>query len=763
MTKVTFNQNQNLDVLLLLPPIWSPVMPFLSLPQLTGYLRAQNISVSQIDLSLEFFVNHVLTKPFLFGTLEKLERDFLKKMTIALSDDHHRKMIEFFVKNRNLYTFAIERVEEAKNLLKDKERFFDIQALINAQSNLYRLLNFTSIVTYPFTFTFNTFNTNQIKNFDELFMFFKDERNIFRDFYESIMSRIFGALSPNILGISISTFNQLVPGLYLAWCLKNRYKDKWVVIGGRYSERIVDSFLKNPELGSQLCDFMVIGDGEIPLECLVHAYKHKEDPKDIPNTISFIEKSPVLPKSEYIPITKRHQPDFSGLPLDEYLSPYPLLPIRLSEGCYWGKCTFCSRYDNRRFETLPVQEAVSLVEELSKKHKTHSFMINDDCLTPNYLERFAKGILEKNIKANFSLWAKPVSTFTKDRLQLLSQAGFKLIRWGIETGNPRILKLMNKGTNIVDTISVMKNSYEAGIWNHAMVIFGFPTETKQEALETVNFLEKHSDCIQSSIFFKFSLLRYSHIYNNPKVYSIEIFPNSENDFSYETKFVCDLGMDKKQLDNFYNWAQGHRLKEMYGYPAWFYMRIREYLFLYLTKYKADVVQRWKVSPDLHTVYNRGENVEYMFLKGEELTDSLVERLKMLISLGGEVGTSWVEDNLKEAVYVGYAAEKGRIVGTMCHKRPKEKYLKYLYEKAGLDLRGYLERGYSVVRPEYRGMGVGDKLLKGLVAKTPNEKIYVTIRLDNIPAIKLTTKNNMRLKASFFNEKTGHLVGIFVNE
>jgi len=752
---------RDLDILLVLPPIWSPVMPFLSLPTLTGYLRAQNISVSQVDLSLEFFVNHVLTKPFLFRTLGKLENELIKGKKTALSEEH-TKMLHSFLKNESSYHHAIEQVDNAKKTLKDKELFFDIQLLLNAQSTLYKLLSFVSTATYPYVFTFNTFNTAQIKNFRSLFQFFDDEKNIFKDFYQTFIPNLIASKPSNIIGISICTSNQLVPGLYLAWFLKENYKDKWIVLGGKYIERVLDAFLNNAELAMKICDFIIIGDGEIPLEGLLSAFKNQKNPENIPNTICFLRKTPVFPRNEYVPITQRPHPDFSDLPLKEYLSPYPLLPIRLSEGCYWGKCTFCSRYDNRRFETLPVEEAVSLIEDLSKKHQTHVFMINDDCLTPNYLERFAKGILRKGIKVNFSLWAKPVSTFTKERLRLLSEAGFKLIRWGVETGNERILKLMNKGTNIPDTISVMRYSYEEGIWNHAMVIFGFPTETEQEALDTLRFLEKYSDCIQSSIFFKFSLLRHSHIYNNPQIYSINIIEKSDNEFSFETNFECSLGMDKQQIDNFYNEAQGYRLKELYGYPAWFYMRIREYLFLYLTKHHAHAVQRWKVEPESHKVYNAGEHVEYVFLGGEEITDDLVERLKKLIMLGGEVGTSWVEDNLKEAVYVGYAIEKERIIGTMTHKRPKEKYLKYLYEKTGLDLKGYLERGYSFVRPEYRGLGIGDKLLKGLVAKTPDEKIYVTIRLDNIPAIKLTTKNNMKLKASFTNEKTGHLVGIFVN-
>jgi len=99
---------------------------------------------------------------------------------------------------------------------------------------------------------------------------------------------------------------------------------------------------------------------------------------------------------------------------------------------------------------------------------------------------------------------------------------------------------------------------------------------------------------------------------------------------------------------------------------------------------------------------------------------------------------------------------------MTHKRPLEKYVKQIEEKTGLDLSGYLERGYTYVRPEYRKLGIGDSLLKGLVKKSQGKKIYVTIRMDNVAAIKLTLKNQMSLAATYCNEKTGHEIGVFVN-
>ena len=97
---------------------------------------------------------------------------------------------------------------------------------------------------------------------------------------------------------------------------------------------------------------------------------------------------------------------------------------------------------------------------------------------------------------------------------------------------------------------------------------------------------------------------------------------------------------------------------------------------------------------------------------------------------------------------------------MTHKRPLEAYRRRLESKTGLDLDHYLERGYTAVHPEYRGLGIGDRLLRGLVARSPGLKIYVTIRMDNEPALRLTARNGMRLAATYINERTGNEIGVF---
>jgi len=156
------------------------------------------------------------------------------------------------------------------------------------------------------------------------------------------------------------------------------------------------------------------------------------------------------------------------------------------------------------------------------------------------------------------------------------------------------------------------------------------------------------------------------------------------------------------------------------------------------------------------------DIIYFFEKPEDIPLKTLDQVRILIEEGSGVGTSWVKENLRDAFLIGYAEHEGGVVGTSTHKYPKEEYRKKIEAVTGLDFAGYLERGYTAVRPEYRDLGIGGKLIRGLIEKSEDKKVYVTIRMDNIPPLKMTYKEGMILAATFVNERTGHELGVFAN-
>ncbi len=157
------------------------------------------------------------------------------------------------------------------------------------------------------------------------------------------------------------------------------------------------------------------------------------------------------------------------------------------------------------------------------------------------------------------------------------------------------------------------------------------------------------------------------------------------------------------------------------------------------------------------------DIIYFFRRPEEIPLGTLDQVCSVIEDCGGVGTSWVKENLRDAFLIGYAEYKGEVVGTSTHKYPREAYRKKLEALTGLDLEGYLERGYTAVRPEYRGLGIGGKLIRGLIKRSEKKKVYVTIRMDNISPLKMTYKEGMVLAGTFINERTGHELGVFTNQ
>ena len=97
--------------------------------------------------------------------------------------------------------------------------------------------------------------------------------------------------------------------------------------------------------------------------------------------------------------------------------------------------------------------------------------------------------------------AEAQKQFTPELCQKMHDAGFRLLFLGLESGCDRVLQLMKKGTEKVTAAQVCRNVREAGIWSHLYVFLGFPGETRDEAMETAEFLRVES-CLKFQGYWK---------------------------------------------------------------------------------------------------------------------------------------------------------------------------------------------------------------------------------------------------------------------
>ena len=200
-----------------------------------------------------------------------------------------------------------------------------------------------------------------------------------------------------------------------------------------------------------------------------------------------------------------------------------------------------------------------------------------------------------------------------------------------------------------------------------------------------------------------------------------------------------------------------------GLPLWRGLNDPVYLLLYVNRHGVKKVIHWRVQDDGVSVHGLGENIVYHFVKPRDLPPEYLDEICRMIEAGGSVGTKWVRYNLERAFLIGYALEHDVIVGNSSLKRPRPEYVEAVNRQSGLDLSQYLERGYTSVRPEYRGMGIGTKLLEGLTERIGNKKLFSIIGADNVATQKIALRNKTRQVATFYSERLGKEVGVWIPE
>ncbi len=157
------------------------------------------------------------------------------------------------------------------------------------------------------------------------------------------------------------------------------------------------------------------------------------------------------------------------------------------------------------------------------------------------------------------------------------------------------------------------------------------------------------------------------------------------------------------------------------------------------------------------------DLQYYFVSPEELPPVYMDIISELVQKGGSVPPDFVRYNLQRAFLIGYVLDKEEIIGCSSLKHPRSEFIASVREQSGIDLENYLERGYTSVKPAYRGLGIGSSLLAGLTSRAGHRKLYAVIGEDNIGGQKMAINNNTRRVAVYQSKKTGKKLGIWIPE
>jgi hypothetical protein len=296
----------------------------------------------------------------------------------------------------------------------------------------------------------------------------------------------------------------------------------------------------------EAADVIVAGDGEEPLRQLL---SNDLNPKGIAGSVYWesgqvVKEPPIFLKD----VDQFGIPDFGGLDLNAYFSPEPVIPLLLSRGCYWRKCTFCVHYFSAG-DTYRVRSLDAIIEVLQHfvDKGLRNFAFVDEMIAPGQFVRLAESIKSSGLDITYYAYSKPNRTFTPAVLKSIAESGCKFLLWGLESGNQRILDLMGKGTEVKEVAEVMKNAHEVGIENHVFVICGFPTETHEEFADTLNFLNDNRDYIYAINSGPFGLDAGSPIAKNPEKFGIvKTWVQGNTPLGEQLAYRCSSGVTMEE-------------------------------------------------------------------------------------------------------------------------------------------------------------------------------------------------------------------------
>lgn len=225
-------------------------------------------------------------------------------------------------------------------------------------------------------------------------------------------------------------------------------------------------------------------------------------------------------------------PDFKEYNKKNYLVKEIIYPLRTSRGCFYRQCAFCTHSLRQKYMELSLDN----IRDTVKVNKAKYVCFIDDSITKKRLNDISDVLKDHNVR----WWAqlRPTKDLV-DVFKKLNKSGLKSVAWGVESGNQSTLDKMCKGTNVNDVEKVLKQSHEDGIINTVFIMFGFPGESKNEFLDTINFLKENSpniDLISTSVF---GLQKGSKVYNYPEKFGITEIKETKREFldmrvDYET-------------------------------------------------------------------------------------------------------------------------------------------------------------------------------------------------------------------------------------
>ncbi|HBD25742.1 radical SAM protein [Flavobacterium sp.] len=646
------------NILLITPPFTQLNTPYPATAYIKGFLNTKNISAFQMDLGieviLELFSKEGLENLFQVSSFKFQECEPNSQRIYTLKDDYIKTIdsVIAFLQGKNP---SLARQICSGNFLPEASRFaqlddmefaFGSMGMQDKAKHLATLyledLSDFIVECIDENFGFSRYAERlgrSANSFDELYNHLQNELTFIDEITIKILKERIEEVQPKLVLISVPFPGNLYSAFRCAQFIKANYSNIKLSMGGGFPNTELRE-LKDKRV-FEFFDFITLDDGELPVELLYGFVTSSEVEMSLKRTF-LLENNQVVYKNNTIRNDYKQSevgtPDYSDLLLDKYISVIEIAnpmhslwsdgrwnKLTMAHGCYWGKCTFCdiSLDYIKLYEPIAAKILVDRMEELIAQTGENGFHFVDEAAPPALMREVALEIIKRKLVVTWWTNIRFEKSFTADLCLLLKESGCIAVSGGLEVASDRLLELIKKGVTVEQVAQVTRNFTESGIMVHAYLMYGYPTQTIQETVDSLEMVRQLFELgvLQSGFWHQFAMTAHSPVGMFPEEFGVipkqnEItFANNDINFKDKTGINHDkfsFGL-KKSLFNYM-----HGICFDYDLQDWFDFKIPK------TKIPTDFIynclekeQNFNTKPNAKIVWIRGNPQTEIFTKSKK--------------------------------------------------------------------------------------------------------------------------------------------------
>jgi len=578
---------------LITPPFTQLNTPYPATAYIKGFLNTKNISATQADLGIEvilkLFSKEGLSPLTPKGGMSNLSDN--SKRIFSLWDEYIKTIdsVIAFLQGKNP-TLALQICQD--DYLPEASRFAQLEELdwafgtMGTQDKAKHLATLyledisdfiVECVDDNFGFSRYAERLGRSANsFDELYAALQQEPTYIDEILLSILAAKIETIQPTLFLISVPFPGNLYAAFRSAQWVKKHHPNIKIAMGGGFP---------NTELRSlsdarvfEFFDYITLDDGELPIQLIIENEELINE-NEFKRTFLLENGKVVYKNNSTKPDYKQSEvgtPDYSDLLLDKYISVIEIVnpmhrmwsdgrwnKLTMAHGCYWGKCTFCdiSLDYIKIYEPIAASLLCDRMEEMIAQTGQNGFHYVDEAAPPALMRALAIEILRRKLSVTWWTNIRFEKSFTRDLCLLLKASGCIAVSGGLEVASDRLLQLIDKGVTVEQVAKVTRNFTETGIMVHSYLMYGYPTQTIQETVDSLEMVRQLFEVgvLQSGFWHQFAMTAHSPVGMYPEKFgvvketeTIGTFANNDINFIDKTGIDHDkfsFGL-KKSLYNF---------------------------------------------------------------------------------------------------------------------------------------------------------------------------------------------------------------------